>query len=501
MRISTIGLTIIAVWLSLYRDTRIGGKDAGLEGIWKPEGYGYVFQVDGRQLKAFEVTAVSCIPVWRSTRLEHAPAIPETPAWVESLPIRKENVDNNSGWFSGGFADGDTLFRIVPTSDSKVRILQQNETYNEYILHRMAALPQPCTQTVENTPLGNYDVFWATFAENYPYFHLHNLDWNAVNAKFRSRVNSHTAPHELFSIFKEMLAPLHDAHVLLQAFPPNASLIKAWERTDAVEEFWEHKSDPEPLEDADFDAAAKLIDAKYITGKTQYFCNHKIAFGMIKESIGYLGITSFHDYTADDDFGKGLQELTSAANKIFQQTGKLQGLVIDIRANHGGDDPYEMTIASHLTTVPYLAFSVKARKSGSDATSFTTPEHVFVRPAVGPHFLGKVILLTGRDTASAGEGFALSLMGRAPTVIRVGENTQGTFSEELDRRLPNGWRVVLPNEVDLSPDGRSFHGDGIPPDVRVPGFRKQDIADGRDVTLERALQLLTQGVPRPGHAR
>jgi C-terminal processing protease CtpA/Prc len=206
--------------------------------------------------------------------------------------------------------------------------------------------------------------------------------------------------------------------------------------------------------------------------------------------VGYLRITSFHDYTDDDDYAKGFELIKIAANKIFEQMLSLKALIIDIRANGGGNDPYQMVVASHLTDVPYLAGFVKARNSAVDPTSFTVPQQIFVRPATGPRFLGKAILLTGRDTASAGEGLVLSLMNRVPQIIRVGENTQGAFSEELDRRLPNGWRVVLPNEVDFTMDGKSFHHVGVPPDTRVTGLHKAGIAAGKDPGLKKALEIV-----------
>jgi len=44
----------------------------------------------------------------------------------------------------------------------------------------------------------------------------------------------------------------------------------------------------------------------------------------------------------------------------------------------------------------------------------------------------------------------MALMGRAPHVTQIGLNTQGVFSDVLGRRLPNGWRFGLPNEVYLT---------------------------------------------------
>jgi hypothetical protein len=34
-------------------------------------------------------------------------------------------------------------------------------------------------------PLGTFDVFWTTYAENYPFFALKGIDWNAVRDRDR----------------------------------------------------------------------------------------------------------------------------------------------------------------------------------------------------------------------------------------------------------------------------------------------------------------------------
>jgi C-terminal processing protease CtpA/Prc len=81
-------------------------------------------------------------------------------------------------------------------------------------------------------------------------------------------------------------------------------------------------------------------------------------------------------------------------------------------------------------------------------------------------------------------------MGRTPRVIRVGENTQGVFSDVLVRKLPNGWTFGLPNEVYRTSDGTTFDGVGIAPDVGVPVFADEDVAAGRDPAMTKAIESL-----------
>jgi C-terminal processing protease CtpA/Prc len=94
---------------------------------------------------------------------------------------------------------------------------------------------------------------------------------------------------------------------------------------------------------------------------------------------------------------------------------------------------------------------------------------------------------------SAAETFTQALINREPAVTRVGQNTQGVFSDVLGRRLPNGWRFGLPNERFVT-NGKSYDGPDIPPTIAVPVFPPADLANGRDTAIEKALQIL--GEPR-----
>jgi C-terminal processing protease CtpA/Prc len=169
-------------------------------------------------------------------------------------------------------------------------------------------------------------------------------------------------------------------------------------------------------------------------------------------------------------------------------------MVIDVRLNHGGDDPLGIEIAARLTEKKYLAYFKVARNNTElDASlHFTNRQPSWVVPSARPGFRGKVVLLIGPDTVSAGETFAMALLGREPRVTMIGLNTQGVFSDILSRSLPNGWYFHLPNEVYLTADGRAFDATGVPPDVRVPFFIGADLQNGHDLALEEAIQQLAK---------
>jgi C-terminal processing protease CtpA/Prc len=173
----------------------------------------------------------------------------------------------------------------------------------------------------------------------------------------------------------------------------------------------------------------------------------------------------------------------------------VKGLIIDLRINRGGADPYGIQVAGRLTDEPYVAFVKRARNDAQDPESWTVPQPSTVRVSAGPRFLGMVVELIGPDTVSGGETFTMALMGRKPHVVRIGENTQGVYSDVLERSLPNGWRFGLPNEVYLTEQGTHFEASGVPPDTRVPVFPESDLAAGRDGALETAIETLQARYP------
>jgi hypothetical protein len=434
-----------------------------LDGLWMSDGYGLLIEIQGNEMHALELTALSCVPSWKGIRQKNQPTA-------------------NEVIFMGGPA----MLRISAGTTESEKRLHFDDTIASILLRRVKERPSTCKNPAPNTPITNYEIFWKTFSENYPFFDLHKIDWRSVDQKYRSQITSRMTPQELFRIFRMMIEPLSDAHTLVFA-------------ASGDDYFEGRKPDPSPLQDRDFEKVTEIVNSKYIQGKIRLFCNDKLQYGMLMDSIGYLAIKSFHRYTQDDEFWSGYKVLLQALDSIFAHADKIQGLVIDIRDNPGGQDPYCIEIAKRLTAEKYLAYSKVVRNDPDNPKSFTAPQRIYVTPDLAkPRFLGPVVLLTGRDSVSAAETFTMALMGRKPTIIRVGENTQGVFSDVLVRHLPNGVRFMLPNEVYLSEKGSSFDVSGVPPDVAVPVFPRKDLLNGCDSALDKALEILAGRTARCG---
>jgi C-terminal processing protease CtpA/Prc len=236
-------------------------------------------------------------------------------------------------------------------------------------------------------------------------------------------------------------------------------------------------------------ALLAVTDSAYLKTPLRKWCNDQVQYGHLDDATGYLRILSFSGYTRDGGFAAGLQALEAALDAIFSDPA-LRALVIDVRINFGGADPYGLATASRLANGEYLAYTKEARADPVDRDKWTPGDPSRVRQSSRPGFRGPVAELIGPLTISAGETFTQALMGRTPHITRVGENTQGVFSDVLVRRLPNGWRFALPNEVFRTPEGTAFDGVGIAPDIPIPVFSDEDVAAGRDPGMARALQVL-----------
>ena len=441
---------------------RTPAQSPSMDGVWRSQGYGNVFEIHGPTLNAFEVTNTTCVAGGTA-------AVDTTPVPGRIATFR---TPGGGEMFvrSGGSADHPLLHREGSASDERI--------------DRIPRLPAVCDHPTQNTPAGNFEVFAQTWAEHYISFDLKKADWGQVVEANRSKVISSTTPAGLFDILAKMIEPFGDTHTFLVAPEIDRRFQTLRPGTDRVV-----KGGFQAFRGSGMAALLGVTDRAYRKTPLRTFCNDQIQYGHIDEATGYLRILSFSNYVTEGGFAAGLAALEAALDDIFSDRA-LRALVIDVRINGGGADPYGLAIASRLATREYLAYTKVARADPIDRNKWTPGDPSLVRPSARPGFRGPTVELIGPLTISAGETFTQALMGRTPPITRIGENTQGVFSDVLGRRLPNGWRFGLPNEVFRTPQGTAFDGPGIPPDAAVPVFADADIAAGKDPGVAKALEIL-----------
>jgi C-terminal processing protease CtpA/Prc len=235
---------------------------------------------------------------------------------------------------------------------------------------------------------------------------------------------------------------------------------------------------------------------RYLGVELTAWGNDLISYADLSDGVGYLRIVAFDGYSETGRIDDDRAALTKALHEIFtnDRVTTLKGLIIDLRINGGGSDELALQLAGHLTNVAYPAYAKQARNDVGDPTRFTPAQMVNVQPSSGGRFAGPIVLLTSSLTISAAETFTQATLNREPAPIRIGENTQGVFSDVLQRHLP-GCTVAfgLPNEDFVTKDGVSFDRIGIPPDVRISTFRETELTEGRDAAMDRARQIILSG--------
>jgi C-terminal processing protease CtpA/Prc len=225
------------------------------------------------------------------------------------------------------------------------------------------------------------------------------------------------------------------------------------------------------------------------------YANDRIGYADLPGRIGYLRVIAFLGFGNVPEYQAELNTLNQALDQILTAgrtsgPGKLRGLIVDLRLNGGGSDQLGLDLAARLTDRPYFAYYKRARNDPSNAAAFTTPQPLFVQPAGRTKYTGPIALLTGGSQMSAGETFTQALMNRTPRPVRIGENTQGVFSDTLQRKLPNGWDFILPNEEFRTSGWKSYDGPGIPPDIRTPVFTPAEFTNHQDTAFTAAVGLL-----------
>ncbi len=440
----------------------VSAQSPSMDGVWRSQGYGNVFEIHGPTLNAFEVTTTTCVAGGTA-------AVDTTPVPGRMATFR---TPGGSEMFvrAGGSADHKLLHSEGSASDERI--------------DRIPRLPAVCDHPTENTPAGNFEVFAQTWAEHYISFDLKKTDWGKVVETNRSKVTSNTTPTELFDVLEKMIGPFGDTHSFIAAPEIDRGFQSLRPGTDRVV-----KGGFQAFRRSGMAALLGVTDRTYLKTPLRKFCNDQVQYGHIDEATGYLRILSFSNYVTAGGFSAGLAALEAALDDIFSDRA-LEALVIDVRINSGGADPYGLAIASRLATREYLAYTKEARADPIDHDKWTSGDPSLVRPSPRPGFRGPTVELIGPLTISAGETFTQALMGRTPSITRIGENTQGVFSDVLGRRLPNAWRFGLPNEVFRTPQGTTFDGPGIPPNVAVPVFADEDVAAGKDPGVAQALEIL-----------
>jgi hypothetical protein len=427
------------------------GGAGPVDGVWRAEGYGLILSVANGKAQEYQTTSVSCLP---------------------SDDIEQMGAPGADGGVGFG-EDGQVERTLRPSGPGRIA-MRELGTAADIPLDAIPAVPEQCTRSAPDDPVSTFDVLVATFAEQYNSTAAKRIDWEAVKHRYRPEITADTSSDQLYGILRDIVRPLDDAHVELDAGDTGS-----------------YSGGLRPGTRDSVDGADKLVE-KHLRDigarNERTWARGAITYADLPDGRGYLRFTSFDGWGTRPGGYEGRQVLLQQVlDSVFtaDHVRTWRGLVLDVSNNGGGDDQLGIDLAARLTDVAYPAYTKRARDGSTDPAGYTAPRTVTVTPAAGkPHYTGPMRILTSDLSVSAAETVTEALMARTPAPRRVGTATQGVFADNQSRKLPNGWTVGLGTENYTASDGRDYETVGIPPNVEVPMYTPDQLDAGTFPALD-----------------
>ncbi|MFM1816250.1 MAG: hypothetical protein RLZ98_2945 [Pseudomonadota bacterium] len=398
------------------------------DGIWRSRGYGWIWEVKRGRVQAYDVTANTC--------------------------VRNGSPDD---------LPGDLMERIQIDNGRNVVRLSIDDPNYLYTFDRVDRLPEACRQPTAKGPRDVFQSAVETLSAHYAFFDVRGVDWVRHVRSVRPKVHDAMTNRQLFATLSDLIAPINDAHVNIAA------------EFDNDEFYFRPRRPRKPVTEADRIRALRTTGywtkdvGPILLGKNaKSVGDGRIKYGLIGEDkdIGYLMVSSSGG-TLRRALGKPLDD----ALTLFKDT---KALIIDITRNYGGTDNAAREFTRRFLDKRILGYYRYAADERGEK-----PQAVYVEPSERVRYTKPVFLISSRTSISAAELIVLVLRG-LPHVTHIGEPTRGSLSDVLGKKLPNGWRLNLSNEVYADRAGNAWEGKGVPPDVPVLISTSDEIS-ARDV--------------------
>ena len=309
----------------------------------------------------------------------------------------------------------------------------------------------------DQDPQAMFEEVWTNFDQLYPYFELKGVDWDSVLTVNINEISESNTEGRLLEIMSDITLSLRDVHVNVRT--PSGQFIQ-FQKRDLF------------APNLPNNAFSYLTDVSLNNSSTHV--------GRIDNTnITYIRIISF---------GGDVNDFVPLYD-MMPQLSNSSAWIIDVRENPGGNDALGRAIAERLTDMERTYENVRFR-DGDDHNDFEDWTALTISPNESINFNKPIVVLTNRGTYSSAESFVL-MMDALPNTTLVGDTTGGASANPRQFTLANGWTYTVSTWQAATPDFMLIEDHGIAPD-EVVNNTESTFNNGRDLMLERAIELLTQ---------
>ena len=391
-----------------------------------------------------------------------------------------------------------------------------------------------------STPEGRLTVFddvWETIQERYYDPAFHGVDWTAKRSAFRTAAGRAANRQEFYELLRQMIASLRDAHTRIYSpdekfdwWSPRFVTVGVTVREIQGVPTVIHVEQTSAAAKTDIQPGDVIVNIDNIP-VADYLAQRMRANGLANDpsirfrAIGALlegaagtevkiGWTTrkgkqksavFQRYWSQRQLGfnnqrKGdfavlrLDAFTQSVALDFSKTlpsvlEGAKGIVLDLRANGGGDAEAMADVAS-LFLDDGTNLGKFADRSGASFELQTFSKRLWRIPNLLPTKL-PLVVLTSENTSSAAEILVAALQSKGRAQV-IGTDTCGCVLAIRNRHaLPDGG-VLDVSEFDYrTANGVRLEGVGVKPDKLTP-LARTDIYSRRDPAFELASQILKQ---------
>jgi carboxyl-terminal processing protease len=373
-----------------------------------------------------------------------------------------------------------------------------------------------------------FDLVWRTVNEDYYDPSFHGVNWAEVRERYRPRMEAAANDQEFYAQFEVMLAELRDAHTSFSPPPPpgappegqpgslGLSLAESEGQTVVSEveaDSGAARAGVRPgmilrtVNGRPVEELYALIRANFAgTSSERAFAalqRQAILYGGFLPKPRTLGLLSFDnspfEVTLEQTpgaqspprvearrlasgvgyikFDRWMPPADARFNAELAKLADTPGLVIDLRANGGGQTDALLNIASNFFAAPTYIGGFRRRDG-------TLDRYLTHARAARPPYLQPVVILVDERSASASETFAIFMQESGRAYV-IGRQSNGALLNTRIRRIKGGGELRVSVRAYVSPQGRVPEGAGVVPDQTVP-LMISDLRQGRDAALAAA---------------